>query len=117
MEEQVGVYHAVHGAMLENDVHVPAQLVADAEGVGELFHQLFLLLGELVGVGGVYRGEIEVWHRIVLTVDVHRAFLAVYAVQKVAALHFPFRVRGDECMFQLHLHHEDSLVHLRYQTA
>ena len=113
MEEEVAVYDGVHGAVLKHGADMAAKLVADAEGVHQAVDELFFLIGEAVGVGGVNGGEVEVRHGIILAVDIHRALFKVDAVEEVAVVHVPFRMAGDDVVLQLHLNHEDGFVHLR----
>lgn len=56
VEEEVAVYDGVHGAVLKHGADMAAKLVADAEGVHQAVDELFFLIGEAVGVGGVNGG-------------------------------------------------------------
>ena len=64
VEEEVSVVDGVHAAVGEEAFDVLLQLVADAEGVVQLAHELGLLGGELEGVCRVEGGEEGVGHLV-----------------------------------------------------
>ena len=117
VEEEVTVVDGVHAAVGEEAFDVLLQLVADAEGVVELAHQLGLLGGEVVGVCGVEGGEEGVGHLIRYAVLHEEAAFLVYILQHEAVLHLPFGAAQDHLGFELELYDGDGLVHLRDEAA
>ena len=90
VEEEVAVADQVHRAMTEEAADVLLQLLADAEGVVESFHQVLLFGRQPVWVARVEGGEVGVEQRIVFPFEAISAAAQVDVLQSASAVDVPF---------------------------
>ena len=112
MEQQVAVADGVHTAVRQQRVDMLVQLLADAERVVQLLHQVGLLGGKLVGVLGIDGGEVAALHLVGLAIDGAGALLVIYHTEHAAVLHLPLGATVKYLGLGLKLQHSDGLVHL-----
>ena len=110
VEEDDVVVDEVGRAALVEEVHVAAELLGRGHGVDETVHDLLLLGGERVGVGGVDGGEVAGAHRAVLPVDVADAELRVDVLEEQTVVHLPVGMAEDGLALELEQDHRDGLL-------
>jgi len=82
VEKQVAVVDFIEAPLGVEEAHMALQLFAVPEGIGQLVNDRALLVGELVGIVGVDRREIDVLQRICDAVDADALVLVVDLVQQ-----------------------------------
>ena len=88
------------------------QLLADAERVVQLLHEVGLLRGELVGLGGVDRWEVAALHLVLLAINGAVAPLVINPTEHAAILHLPLGATAEYLGLSLKLQHGYGLMHL-----
>ena len=91
------------------------QLLADAERVMQLLHQIGFLRSESIRRLRVDGGEETALHLILLTVNGTDAAFVVDVVEEQTIVHVPFWMTADDSSLLLKLDNGDSLVHLSRQ--
>ena len=112
MKEQVAVADGIHAAVAEEAADVLLQLLGDAEGVVQTFHQVFLFGCKLVRMLRVNGGEKGVEHRVVLPVEAIDALTEIDILECTSAVDVPLRMLADELPLKLELYDGNGLVHL-----
>ena len=115
MVEEVAVVDAVDRAVGEHRVHVGLELVGDEERVAQTSHELLLLGGELVGVGGVDGGEVGVAQGIFLAFEGDDALGEVDVVQQLTVGHLPLWMLVEHGALEFELDDGDGFVHASKQ--
>ena len=88
------------------------QLLADAERVVQLVHEVGLLGSELVGLLRVDGGEVAALHLVGLAIDGAEVLIVVNGTQHAAVGHLPLGVAKEYLGLGLELQHGYGLVHL-----
>ena len=112
VEQEVAVAHEIHAAVREQELRMLADLAGVIERRAQLVHEVLLLLGQHIRIGGQHGREPLVGKLVLDAVDDHRSALIVHAVQHAAMLHVIVGVLFDDLPLQLEQDDRHRLVHL-----
>ena len=111
MEEKVSVADLVKAALGVQKADMPLQFFGVFEGIRQLVDDVVFLGSQLVGVGGIHRGEVAVQHGVDFAVQVDGLVLIVDFVQQQPVLHAKFRTAQHLLALQLEEDNGDGFVH------
>ena len=109
--QQITVVYPVHAALGVEEADMLLQLLTVGEGRNEPLHHFFLLGSEAVGVCGVYGREVTALQAVCLSAQLYGASAVVDAGEQQPVIHEKLGMPLYQLALQLHLYHEDGLVH------
>ncbi len=111
MEDKMFLSPKVHSSVRDHPAHMIPELLACHERAADPFQTSAFVAGELVWIGRIDRGKIDVQERVGNAVYLDRSRLVVYPVQEAAMLHFPLGMARNHLPFQFELHNCRRLLH------
>ena len=103
MKQQIVVKHRIHAAMLQQQTYVLMQLLAYAERVHQLLHQVFFLCAQAVRLFGVDGNKIVAAQFILFSINIDGAVGIVDVVEQQTVGHVPFRMLDEQFSLNLKL--------------